>query len=58
MSLIGHGIAKTLGRKRTCPVCKRPQVVAQGKARETVKCKFCGADIPAKNPRIHTNLHE
>jgi ribosomal protein S27E len=46
MSLIGHGIAKTLGRKRTCPVCKRPQVVAQGKARETVKCKFCGADVP------------
>ncbi len=46
MSLLGHTVTNALGRKRTCPSCKRVQVVAQVKARSTVKCKFCGADVP------------
>jgi len=46
MSIFGHGVANTLTRKRTCPSCKRAQVVPQGKSRVTVACKFCGKDVP------------
>jgi ribosomal protein S27E len=32
--------------KRTCPKCKRAQVVPASKRLESVPCKFCGADVP------------
>lgn len=37
-----------VGLKRTCPNCKRTQIVPAKKKRETVSCKFCEADIPPK----------
>ncbi|MBF0450620.1 MAG: 30S ribosomal protein S27 [Candidatus Magnetomorum sp.] len=41
------GIISTLfGLKRTCPKCKRDQVVPSDKKHEKVYCKFCGAGIP------------
>ena len=39
-------IASSLWQKRTCPSCKKEQVVAPGGARKTVQCKFCGKPIP------------
>ncbi|MBW2601750.1 MAG: hypothetical protein JRD47_07485 [Deltaproteobacteria bacterium] len=33
---------------RTCPVCKRDQVVPASKKIRTVPCKFCGADVPPR----------
>ena len=42
-------ISMILNLKRTCPKCKRDQIVPPGKSKEKVRCKFCGADIsPAK----------
>ncbi|HPA26913.1 MAG TPA: 30S ribosomal protein S27 [Acidobacteriota bacterium] len=35
---------------RTCPKCKKKQVVQKSKVHRTVSCKFCGADIPPKAP--------
>ncbi len=35
-----------VGLKRTCPKCGRVQVVASNKRRESVRCKFCGTEIP------------
>ena len=32
-------------RTRTCRACRQLQVVPQSKARETVKCKKCGASL-------------
>jgi ribosomal protein S27E len=37
-----------LYRKRTCPKCKRNQVVPASKRLESVRCKFCGADVPPR----------
>ncbi len=31
--------------KRTCPKCKRDQIVSASKKRVAVSCKFCGAEI-------------
>lgn len=48
---IFHGAAgKILRLKRRCPRCSRDQVVAESREKETVKCRFCGADIPPKKP--------
>jgi transcription elongation factor Elf1 len=41
-------IGAILGLKRRCPRCGRDQVVPKGNKHETVKCKFCGAEIPPK----------
>jgi ribosomal protein S27E len=41
-------MARILGLKRDCPKCKRPQIVSSDMKHKTVKCKFCGADIPPK----------
>ena len=38
---------RILNFKRTCPMCKRGQIVSLDKNKEPVKCKFCGATIPA-----------
>ena len=34
--------------KRSCPSCKRTQLVPRDKLRDTVKCRFCGKEIPPK----------
>lgn len=41
-------VGTILRLKRVCPHCKRPQVVASDKKHLTVKCRFCGAEIPPK----------
>jgi len=35
--------------KRTCPACKRGQIVISDLKRKPVKCKFCGKTIPARS---------
>ncbi|RLA90900.1 MAG: 30S ribosomal protein S27 [Deltaproteobacteria bacterium] len=39
-----------LGLKRTCPRCRRTQLVVRADKHKTVKCKFCGAAIPPPKP--------
>jgi len=47
MNPIFQLVVSTIFRlKRTCPKCKRDQVVRTNKRLESVRCKFCGADIP------------
>ena len=41
-------ISSILRLKRVCPKCKRDQVVPASKRRESVRCKFCGADLPPR----------
>jgi len=41
-------ISVLLRLKRTCPVCKRDQVVPARQRKQTVPCKFCGADVPPR----------
>jgi ribosomal protein S27E len=41
-------ISTVLRLKRTCPKCKRDQVVPASKKLENVRCKLCGADIPPR----------
>ncbi len=31
---------------RECPSCHAKQVIPRDKKEETVKCKYCGAEIP------------
>lgn len=33
-------------RRRECPSCRRVQVVSSERKDRTVRCKFCGAEIP------------
>ena len=42
---ISLAIGVMLGLKRTCPMCKRAQIVPARKKRESVHCKFCGTDM-------------
>jgi hypothetical protein len=37
-----------LGLKKICPKCKRDQIVPKNKKHQSVRCKFCGGDIPPK----------
>jgi len=47
MNPIFQAVFSTIFRlKRTCPKCKRDQIVPVSKRLESVRCKFCGADIP------------
>ncbi len=39
-------IGSLLQYKRKCPACKRDQIVAPSRIRDTVQCKFCGKPIP------------
>ena len=39
-------IGTLLHMKRVCPQCKREQLIRIGEKHKTVKCRFCGADIP------------
>ena len=41
-------VSVILHLKRTCPVCRRDQVVPASKRSQTVPCKFCGADVPPR----------
>jgi len=41
-------ISTVLHLKRACPKCKREQVVPVSKRLESVRCKFCGADVPPR----------
>lgn len=34
-------------RKRTCPKCKRGQLVPVDKRQQVFPCKYCGAQMPA-----------
>lgn len=43
---LGAIIASFLKRKRRCPKCKRDQIIPPSKRLESVRCKFCGTDIP------------
>ena len=36
-------VGAVLGLKRTCPKCRRDQVVSAQYKHQTVSCKFCGA---------------
>ncbi len=44
--IISGVIGAVLRLKRICPKCKRNQIVPASKKRKSVRCKFCGADIP------------
>ncbi|PKN35321.1 MAG: 30S ribosomal protein S27 [Deltaproteobacteria bacterium HGW-Deltaproteobacteria-19] len=48
MSIFHGAAAKILRLKRRCPKCGSDQVVPESRERETVKCRFCGAEIPPK----------
>jgi hypothetical protein len=37
-----------LGLKRTCPRCRRDQLVPREHKDRVVKCKFCGSNIPPR----------
>jgi ribosomal protein S27E len=41
-------VGTILGLKRTCPRCKRDQIVPASKKRKRVRCKFCGSEIPPR----------
>jgi transcription elongation factor Elf1 len=34
--------------KRTCPACKRDQIVSVKEKNRVIPCKFCGTPIPPK----------
>lgn len=37
-----------LGLKRTCAECGKDQTVPKSKDSDRIKCKYCGADLPAE----------
>ena len=39
-------VASILGLKRTCPRCRKDQLVPREHVDRVVKCKFCGSNIP------------
>jgi phage FluMu protein Com len=41
-----------LSLKRTCPKCKRDQIVPASKRKQIVRCKFCNADVPPRKQFI------
>ena len=49
-------LLRVLSFKRICPMCKKGQIVSSDQKRKSVKCKFCGATMPAPsaNWRPHT----
>ena len=47
MSVIYTTVISTiLNLKRTCPKCKRSQIVPASNKQQIVRCKFCNADVP------------
>lgn len=49
--LIAAMIRSALNLKRTCPACKKDQVVRSDQKKEPLKCKFCGAIIPPRSDK-------
>ena len=47
-SIFSIVMSTILHLKRTCPKCKRDQIVPARKGRHPVPCRFCGADIPPR----------
>ena len=43
---LGSILGRLLHLKRTCPKCKRDQIVPSARKHEAVSCRFCGARIP------------
>jgi hypothetical protein len=41
-----------LSLKRTCPMCKKDQLVRASKRKQIVRCKFCNADVSPRKPFI------
>lgn len=48
-AMVAHKTVKA--RVRTCRECRQQQVVPEGKAKEAVKCKKCGASLPSPERR-------
>lgn len=46
MSPIHVAIMNALLRRRVCSKCGKATVVPTSKARETIRCPHCGADLP------------
>jgi hypothetical protein len=42
-------LTTVLSRLRRCPRCHHRQLVPRDKLAETVACKRCGADLPARS---------
>ena len=42
-------VSSVLQLKLTCPRYKRDQIVPANKRSKSVRCKFCGADVPPRN---------
>ncbi|MEJ5378020.1 MAG: 30S ribosomal protein S27 [bacterium] len=40
------GTLSSLGRR--CPACKRVQIFPLSKKKQSVRCKFCGREIPPR----------
>ena len=50
MLLFGQAILSTmLSLARTCPACRRRQIVPSSRKRRSVACRDCGAQIPPPN---------
>jgi transcription elongation factor Elf1 len=45
-SFLAAILGTLLGLRRICPVCDKDQIVPTRKRRQTVKCKFCGSNLP------------
>ncbi len=49
---LGFAVGRMLHLKRTCPKCKRHQVVPHEKKHQTVRCKYCKTDILPKKIKL------
>ena len=49
--LMSTVVSSILGLKRTCPKCKKDQVVPSSKRKKTVRCKFCDDNIPPRKDK-------
>ena len=53
MLLFGQAILSTmLSLARTCPACRRRQIVPSSGKRLSVACRNCGAQIPPPNDHM------
>jgi phage FluMu protein Com len=41
--------------KRTCPTCKEEQVISPADLKKTIRCKFCGAEMPDSKDKEKQN---
>ncbi len=53
MLLFGQAILNTmLSLARTCPACRRRQIVPSSRKHSSVACRNCGAQIPPPNGHL------